>query len=229
MKKFILIALMFSLCACASTGNDTVSKDFNPADHFLGADYALLQKNPDLKGGLGWRNPSFNPAVYSAMYIEPVVLWHGEDMAKESGLDMEELELLAKYFHDVLTHVPDGKPMKLAAQPGPGVISVKAAVTEVEASSPVSNALTSVIPVGILLSAGKQVATGQAVGVGKCAVEIRFIDSVTGENIAMFAETKVGKKYDSSGFSKTGQTEEAMNEWAALLKERINVIWGQSK
>lgn len=228
MKKMLIVAVMLCLCACATGGKQSAT-DFNPADHFLGADYALLQKNPDLKGGLGWRNPSFNPAVYSAMYIEPVVLWHGEDMAKESGLDMEELELLAKYFHDVLTHVPDGKSMKLAAQPGPGVISVKAAVTEVEASSPVSNALTSVIPVGILLSAGKQAATGQAMGVGKCAVEIRFVDSVTGENIAMFAETKVGKKYDSSGFSKTGQTEEAMNEWAALLKERINVIWGQNK
>ena len=228
MKKMLIVAVMLCLCACATGGKQSAT-DFNPADHFLGADYALLQKNPDLKGGLGWRNPSFNPAVYSAMYIEPVVLWHGEDMAKESGLDMEELELLAKYFHDVLTHVPDGKPMKLAAQPGPGVISVKAAVTEVEASSPVSNALTSVIPVGILLSAGKQAATGQAVGVGKCAVEIRFVDSVTGENIAMFAETKVGKKYDSSGFSKTGQTEEAMNEWAALLKERISVVWGQAK
>ena len=229
MKKIMLVALMFSLCACAGTGTKTASKDFNPADHFLGADYAKLRENPDLKGGLGWRNPTFKPAAYSAMHVEPVVLWHGQDMAKKSGLKMEELDLLATYFHDVLARVPDGKAMKLADRPGPGVISVKAAVTGVEASSPVSNALTSVVPVGILVSAGMQVATGQAVGVGKCAVEVRFVDSVSGEDIAMFAETKVGKKYDSAGFTKTGQTEEAMNEWAALLKERIAVIWGQAK
>ena len=228
MKKMLIVAVMLCLCACATGGKQSAT-DFNPADHFLGADYALLQKNPDLKGGLGWRNPAFNPAVYSAMYIEPVVLWHGEDMARESGLKMEDLELLATYFHDVLTQVPDGKMLKLAAQPGPGVISVKAAVTGVEPSSPVSNALTSVVPVGIILSAGMKVATGQAVGVGKCAVEVRFSDSVTGETLALFADTKVGKKYDSAGFTKTGQTEEAMNEWAELLKERIAVVWGQAK
>lgn len=229
MKKCMLVALMLSVCACAGTGNNTVQKDFNPVNHFLGADYSMLRENPDLKGGFGWRNPAFNPATYSAMYVEPVMLWRAEDMARESGLKIGELELLATYFHDVLTRVPDGTGMKLAARPGPGVISVKAAVTEVEAGSPVSNVLTSVIPVGILLSAGKQAVTGQGMGVGKCAVEIRFVDAVTGENVAMFADTKVGRKYDSAGFTKTGQTEEAMNEWAELLQKRIAVVWGQAR
>jgi hypothetical protein len=224
MKKLLAISLILFLGACAGK---SATSDFNPADHFLGSDYEKLAANPELKGGLGWRNPDSRPADYSAMYVEPVVLWHAEDLSKESGFKPEELEALAKYFHDVLTRVPDGQKLQLAAQPGPGVISVQAAVTEVEASSPVSNAITSVIPVGILLSAGKQAATGQAMGVGKCAVEVRFVDSVSGEKLALFAETKVGKKYSASGFSKTGQTEEAMNEWAALLKERIDALWGQ--
>ncbi len=225
MKKSVLVALVFLMCACASTGKNPATTDFNPADHFLGADYARLQENPNLQGGLGWRNEAFKPAHYSAMYIEPVTLWRAEEMAKESGLKMEDLELLATYFHDVLTRVPDGKGLKLAAKPGPGVIGVQAAVTGVEASSPVSNALTSVVPVGILFSLGKKAVTGQAVGVGKCAIEMRFVDTVSGENLAMFADTKVGKKYDTAGFTKTGQSEEAMDEWAALLKERIAVIW----
>lgn len=226
MKNFFAIALILFLGACA--GKNTTG-EFNPADHFLGDDYARLQAIPDLKGGLGWRSPDFKAADYSALHIEPVVLWRAEDMSRESGLKQDELEALATYFHDVLTRVPDGQQLHLAAQPGPGVISVQAAVTEVEASSPVSNALTSVIPVGILLSAGKQAATGQAMGVGKCAVEVRFVDSVSGEKLALFAETKVGKKYSASGFTKTGQTEEAMDEWAALLKERIDALRGQGK
>lgn len=224
MKKMLIIVVMLSLCACASGGKQPTT-DFNPADHFLGADYARLQAVPELKGGLGWRSPEFKAADYTAMYIAPVKLWNAENMVKDSGLKMDDLNLLAKYFHDVLTHVPDGKKLQLAAQPGPGVITVQAAVVEVEASSPVSNALTSVVPIGILLSAGKQVATGQAMGVGKCAVEVKFVDAVTGKNLALFADTKVGKKYDSAGFTKTGQTEEAMNEWAALLKERIDALW----
>lgn len=225
MKNMFIVAMLLSLFACAGTGKNA-SSDFNPADHFLGSDYSLLQAKPELNGGLGWRSPEFVAQNYTALYIEPVVLWHGEDMARESGLAMEDLELLAKYFHDVLTRVPDGQKLVLAAQPGPGVIAVQAAVVEVEASSPVSNALTSVVPFGVLFSAGKQAATGQAIGVGKCAAEVKFVDSVTGENLALFAETKVGKKYSTSGFTKTGQTEEAMDEWAALLKERIDVLWG---
>lgn len=226
MKKMLIVAVMLSLCACA-TGGIQSTTDFNPDDHFLGSDYAKLQAVPELKGGLSWRRPEFKAADYTAMYVEPVKLWNAENMLKDSGLNQDDLDLLAKYFYDVLTLVPDGKKLKLAAQPGPGVITVQAAVVEVEASSPVSNALTSVIPVGILLSAGKQVATGQAVGVGKCAVEVKFVDAVTGKNLALFADTKVGKKYSSSGFTKTGQTEEAMNEWAALLKERIDALWAK--
>ena len=226
MKKIIIVAMMLSLCACAGT-EKKASSDFNPADHFLGNDYKLLQPNPDLKGGLGWRSPDFKAADYTALYVEPVVLWHAEDMVKESGVDKEDLELLATYFHDVLTHVPDGKKLKLATAPGPGVITIRAAVTEVEASSPVSNALTSVIPVGILISAGKQVATGQAMGVGKCAVEMKFVDTETGKNLGLFVDTKVGKKYSSASFTETGQTEEAMNEWAALMKERFTALWGK--
>lgn len=225
MKKSVLVALVFLLCACASTGNNTATTDFNSADHFLGADYARLQENPNLQGGRGWRSEAFKPADYTAMYIEPVVLWRAEEMARESGLKMEDLDVLATYFQDVLKRVPDGKGLKLAAKPGPGVIGVQAAVTGVEASNPVSNALTSVVPVGILFSLGKKAMTGQAAGVGKCAIEMRFIDSVSGDNLAMFADTKVGKKYDTAGFTKTGQSEEAMDEWAALLKERIAVIW----
>ena len=34
----------------------------------------------------------------------------------------------------------------------------------------------------------------------------------------------VGKKYGTAGFTKTDQTEEAMDEWAALLKERVDVL-----
>lgn len=37
----------------------------------------------------------------------------------------------------------------------------------------------------------------------------------------------VGKKYSTAGFTKTGQTEEAMDEWAALLKERVDVLWAK--
>jgi len=56
-------------------------------------------------------------------------------------------------------------------------------------------------------------------------VEMKLVDTVTGKNLGLFADTKVGKKYSSASFTKTGQTEEAMNEWAALLKERIDALW----
>ena len=225
MKNIILAIFLLSLCACAGKDAGSAPDAFNSADHFLGADYGRLQEIPELKGGLGWRKADFRPAEYSAMFIEPVVLWRAEDMAKESGLEMDDLEILAGYFRDVLAKVPDGTTMKLADGPGPGVIGVRAAITDVESSSPVSNFMTSVVPVGILFSLGKKAVTGQAAGVGRCAMEMRFVDSVSGETLALFADTKVGRKYDTSGFTSTGQSEEAMDEWAALLKERIEVIW----
>lgn len=222
MKRLFVVAMVLSLFACA--GKNT-SSDVNPADHFLGKDYALLMPKEELKGGLGWRNPEFSPKDFNAFFIEPVTVWNAESLQKESGLKKDDLDILVKYFQDVLTKVPDGTRMKLATAPGPGVIAVRAAVTDVETSSPVSNAMTSVVPVGILISAGKQLATGQAIGVGKCTVEMRFVDSASNKTLAMFADTKFGKKYDSASYTKTGQTEEAMKEWSTLMKERISVLW----
>ena len=94
MKKMLIVAVMLSLCACASGGKQSAT-DFNPADHFLGGDYAKLQAAPERKGGLGWRSPEFKAADYTAMYIEPVKLWNAENMVKESG---GSLGHLAKFF-----------------------------------------------------------------------------------------------------------------------------------
>lgn len=34
----------------------------------------------------------------------------------------------------------------------------------------------------------------------------------------------IDKKYSTAGFTKTGQTKEAVDEWAALLKGRVDVL-----
>ena len=226
MKRVVVLISMLMLCACA--GKNTPVASVVPEDHFLGEDYALLEVKPELENSLGWRSPDFKSTDYTALYVEPVTLWNAEKMVKESGLELADLNTLAAYFHDVLTQVPDGVTLKLAEKPGPGVVSLRAAVTGVEASSPVSNALTSVVTVGILIYAGKQLATGQAVGVGECSVEVMFVDSVSGKKLGMFADTKVGKKYSAASYTKAGQSEEAMNEWADLLKMRIGALWGNT-
>lgn len=220
MKRFILL-VFFLLTACAGQN----APPPNAADHFLGSDYSMLKANPELKGGLVWKSPEFNPMHYTALYVEPVQLWNAEKMVKDSGLSRKDLDTLATFFHDTLASVPDGITLKRADKPGPGVLSVRAAVTGVEASSPVSNALTSVIPIGMLVSAGKQMATGEAIGVGKCSVEAMFVDSVTDKKLVLFADTKAGDKYSTASYSKTGQGEAAMKKWADLLRERINAIW----
>jgi hypothetical protein len=219
--KRLIILVCFLLSACA--GQSTPPQ--NAADHFLGSDYALLKADPALKGDLVWRSPEFNPMNYTALYIEPVQLWNAEKMVKDSGLSRQDLDTLTNYFYQVLASVPEGTKLKRADMPGPGVISVRAAVTNVEASSPVSNALTSVVPIGMLISAGKQMTTGQAIGVGSCSVEIMFVDSVTGKKLVLFAGTKAGDKYSTASYSTTGQGEAAMKTWAALMRERIDVLW----
>lgn len=226
MKRVVLLMLMLMVCACA--GKNAPMGSVAPEDHFLGEDYALLEVKPELDNSLGWRSPDFKSTDYTALHVEPVTLWNAEKMVRESGLEQADLDTLAVYLHDVLTQVPDGVTLKLAQKPGPGVVSLRAAVTGVEAGSPVSNALTSVVPVGILISAGKQLTTGQAVGVGECSVEMLFVDSVSGKKLGMFADTKVGKKYSAASYTKAGQSEEAMNEWADLLKMRIGALWGNT-
>lgn len=82
--------------------------------------------------------------------------------------------------------------------------------------------ITSVVPMGIGVSAAKKLATGTHLFVGKATVEAELRSAVTGELLAAGVATRVGRKtFDAGKFSSWGDVKAAANHWAKKLHERL--------
>jgi hypothetical protein len=121
-------------------------------EHFLGKDYSLLKATDKDGNTMKWRNPKFDPKKYNKILVDDVVLWPTvQSMNERTGVEKEDLMVIQKYFRDVLVKSLKDIEFPLTETPGPKTIRVQAAITDVTPSYPVGNAITSIVPVGILL------------------------------------------------------------------------------
>jgi hypothetical protein len=70
---------------------------------------------------------------------------------------------------------------KVVSSPEPDTLRVQLAIVEAEPSSRVRNVISSVVPIGIGISAIKGAGTGKQTGVGEITAEFKVSDAVTGE------------------------------------------------
>lgn len=217
--RLVLPVLVLLLCACGA-------KNVDPSLHFLGDDFGKMTAVPNAKERYTWRNPAFDPKNYSAVIIDPTVVWQSEAMAKDAGVTTEELDAVAKHFDQVLLKTMQGIDFPVKDAAAPRTLRISAAITQVKASNPTMNTISSVLPVGILMTLGRKAAGASDPNVGSCSIEMRFSDAVTGETLGLFADHKDGDKYDSANFHKLGQAQEAVDSWAEGIRAAILRIWG---
>jgi len=225
-----LSVLTLFLCACASKDAVPSPQSLSPEEasitHFLGADYTKMTAVPGAPGRFAWRKPGLDPKYYTGVLLDPTVVWREDALAKDTGISIEELRALAKYFDTVLLKTMHTLEFPLKSTPGPRTMRLSAAITKVRGSRPVMNTISSVLPVGILMTMGRKAAGGTDPSVGSCTIEFRFSDAETGETLGVFADHKDGDKYDSANFSQLGQAEKAMDQWAEMLRVGILKNWG---
>lgn len=224
LARLVLPALVLLLCACAAKGT---AMDEPPAQHFLGAEFGKMTAVAGFKDRYSWRNPAFDPKRYSAVLIDPTVVWRADAMAADAGVSPQELDALAKHFDQVLKQTMQSIDFPLKDQPAPRTLRISAAITKVKASNPTMNTITSVLPVGILMTLGRKAVGSEDPNVGSCSVEIRFSDAMTGETLGLFADHREGDKYDSANFHALGQAQAAVDAWAAGMRTAVLRIWGE--
>lgn len=225
----ILPALLLAALALAACASKPVPTGDPAVDHFLGAEYGKMTQVVGHPERFAWRNPAFNPKNYSAAILDPTVVWQKDALAAQSKVKPEELDALAKYFDQVLKKTMTGIDFPLRDTPAPRTMRVSAAITQVKASNPTMNTVSSVLPVGILMTLGRKAAGAADPNVGSCTIEVRFSDAQTGETLGLFADHKDGDKYDSANFHELGQAEKAMDQWAEMLRQGLLRNWGVRK
>jgi hypothetical protein len=134
-------------------------------------------------------------------------------------------ELTDYYQNALFTAVKGG--YEVVDQPGPGVLRVRVAITQLKPSNPTANTLSTIVPVGMVVSGATKAVSGDNLGTGEASTEIEVLDSVSGERLAAAVDRRQGGKGVFRG--KWEDTKEAFDFWAKRFRERLDGMRGVKK
>lgn len=223
LKCLLSIALSIGwLSACKTTRQ----VDQEPANFsgFLG-NYSMLQKGNGEEANYLYIDKSASFAKYTKIYIKPVELWKSD--APDSGLNKlsrDDQQRLVSYFHTALADNLKSD-FQIVSQPGPDVLVIHAAITDGRGSKPVLNVISSILPIGLVISYAKQAITGTGTAVGVIYVEGELADGVSGQRVAAFVDARAGTKALRTKFNGTwGDAKLAFDWWAQRLDARLELL-----
>jgi hypothetical protein len=220
LSGILAASLLLGLTACFTTHQTRGVTESG----FL-KDYSLLKPGTGDEAKLLYIDPAVNWTLYTRVYIEPIELWEGEDKNSPMGkLDTEDQQLLINYFHTALSNSLS-KDYRIVDHAGPGVLVVHGALTEARKSRPVSNLVSSVVPMGMALSLVKRVIFGTGLGVGECQVEAELLDGQSGFMLAEAVDRRAGTKALRTKFDGSfGDVKLSMDYWSQRLVFKLEQL-----
>jgi hypothetical protein len=209
--------LLFDVTACSTTHQVR-----NVTESGFLKDYSQLQEGRHGEAKLIYIDVAANWSKYTKIYIAPVELWKSDDPYSKLGrLDRADHQMLVNYLHTVLNNSLS-KDFQMVDHAGPGVLVVRAAITEAKESRPVSDLVSSVLPIGLAVSYTKRIMFGTGLAVGECQVEAEFLDGQTGQRVAAVVDRRAGTKALRTKFDGSfGDVKLCMDYWAERLNERL--------
>lgn len=185
-------------------------------------------------------NPAVDASRYKKLMIERIRIWL-KPGSEENGIDPAELKELVDYFHAAIVDaVKDSYPV--VEEPGPDVLRVRIAVTDVVPNKVEASVVSLVVPYLWVSEAGAGAAKGAAGStpfVGEATIEFEALDSAGGEQVAAYIGTRIGKKYawdegvqrtvDAylKAYSTWAYTKESMDAWAQRLRAWLDSVHGR--
>lgn len=218
-----LVCILTGISGCATTQEaKSVQKS-----GFLG-DYSLLKEGKrgafaqgaENQALLIYENPAADWRKYKRVQLDPVNIWMSQKDSQLKTVKAEDRERLALLLWSKLDE-QIRKDYTMAYQPGPDVLRVQVAITEVTESDAVLDTVTSVIPQTRMLSGGKSLATGVSAFTGSASVEFKLTDSATGTILAEAVDRRGGTKNLRGMTDSWNDVEEAYRFWAEKLRYRL--------
>lgn len=216
----LAVSLAQASSGVAAAAEKEKPKKAPPVSGFLG-DYSDLHPHPDKKLMLVYRKHAGVLAGYDKYLIDPVLVYF-HDEAKGVGVDPQELAELAGFLREaVVEALSKGGGYQIVDEPGPGVVRLRGAITEVVPVDPKKNIGASVAGmatgVGLLMP---------RVDLGKTSIEAEFLDSETGERLVAVVAEKKGKRFGGKikGAKTWGDVKAAFKKWSKDLRKRLDQI-----
>jgi len=203
------------------------------------SDYSRISKTKNADGSYEFKDTTVDFGKYHKLLVDRIKVFFMDD-SDYKGIDPDELKVLTDYFYEAINkEVSDAYPM--VTEPGPDVLRLRVAVTDLVPNKPEASVATLVIPFSWVADAGSGVAkgdVGSTVFTGHASIEVEALDSDTSEQLVAFIETEPGKKYNwtsgvvkgvksyAKAYSKWAYTKQAMDSWAHLLRVRLDAAHG---
>jgi len=208
---FLLAGILF-LTGCAAGGMTDVKKT-----GFL-ENYDQLTPGGDDRAALVYIKPGVDYKAYNKLMFERIVVLLS-DSAEYRAVDPTTLKEMTDYYQNTLFNAfKDG--YEIVDQPGPDVLRVRIAITQLTPSNPTANTLSTIIPVGMVVSGATRAVSGDNLGTGEAATEMEVLDSVSGERLAAAVDRRQGGKGVFRG--KWEDTKEAFDFWAKRFRQRLD-------
>ncbi len=226
MKKIILTILAMMISFCFITGAGWAAEEEMPKSGFL-QDYTLLKPDDSMKA-VNWLyvNEKVDYSTYNKIMLDDLVFFVSKD-ADYKGFEANELADLGKAFQQAIVMNLSGV-YEFTDTPGPGVMRIRIAVTNLVPSNSVTGTVTTIVPVGLALSVVKKAVTGSHIGMGQVAIEGEIVDSQTNEILGAVLDSKTGKKYKiARGTSKWGHVIDVFNTWGQNIRARLDKYSGR--
>ena len=215
--KFIIISLLcLFIVACSAGGMNEVQQS-----GFLN-DYSMLSQGGENSAAMTYIKPGTDFKPYNKIMFERVLVILSSD-AGHRGIDPALYKELTDYYLNALLNAVKGG-YEVVDQPGPGVLRVRTAITDLKPSKPVSNTMSTILPVGWAVAGITKVVSDDNLGTGEAATEIDVLDSVTGERLAAAVDRRQGGKAVFEG--KWEDTKDAFDHWAARFRSRLDKLRG---
>jgi len=205
------------------------------------SDYSHLAPVGDGSDEFKYVDGTVDFSKYNKLLIDRIKVWYKDD-SDYKGIDPDELKALTDYFHQaIVTAVGDD--YEVVNEPGPEVLRVRLAVTDVVPNKPEASVVSLAVPFLWVADAGTGVAkgeTGSTAFTGEATIEMEAMDSVSSQQVGAYIDREVGKKYDwangvsagvtgyVSAYSKWEYTKKAMDVWAQRLKRTLDDLKGKT-
>jgi hypothetical protein len=208
------LALALSLTACAS---------FSEQSGFLGEYYKNLQPGPEGGAKQRWIKPGVDLSKYDKVMIDTPRFYLAAN-SDDLGIDPEQMKELSDTFSmELVNALKDRYP--IVAEPGPGVVRLRIALTGIRQSKPVLSAISSVTPPGLVATSVSKATTGAWVGSGATRAEVMWIDPMNNDEVIGAAVDEQVAGF-TERFSKLGSAKEAFKFWAGRIRAFLDQAHG---
>jgi len=160
------------------------------------SDYARLKPVAWAEGIQCWRDPNLDAQKYDKILISRIIV--KLKPGQEEGIDPTDLKALTDYFYQSLAKALKPQ-MQVVDKPGPGVLVMRIALTNLVPTEVARSVAGTVVPYGFVAEAGSGVATGRPAGstpyLGETGMEMQFRDGASNKVLAECRDTEIGRKY----------------------------------